>query len=123
MDVKQLKALVTVVETGSVTRAAECSGWCSLLSHGRSGRWRTSSAYRCSTGPVRACARRRREQPCGPGRRALAELDRARAELAVTPGTVTGIVSIGLLESTAELLAGHWYLRSCRITRGSNSGC
>jgi DNA-binding transcriptional LysR family regulator len=37
-------------------------------------------------------------------RRALAELDRARAELAVTPGTVTGIVSVGLLESTAELL-------------------
>jgi LysR family nitrogen assimilation transcriptional regulator len=39
-------------------------------------------------------------------RRALTELDRARAELAVAPGTVTGIVSIGLLESTAELLSG-----------------
>jgi LysR family transcriptional regulator, nitrogen assimilation regulatory protein len=38
-------------------------------------------------------------------RRALSELDRARAELAVTPGAVTGIVSVGLLESTAGLLS------------------
>jgi DNA-binding transcriptional LysR family regulator len=38
-------------------------------------------------------------------RRALTELDRARAELSPVPGTVTGLVSIGLLESTAEMLA------------------
>jgi LysR family nitrogen assimilation transcriptional regulator len=38
-------------------------------------------------------------------RRALTELDRARAELAPSPGAVTGIVSVGLLESTADLLA------------------
>jgi DNA-binding transcriptional LysR family regulator len=38
-------------------------------------------------------------------RRALTELDRARAELAPTSGTVTGLVNVGLLESTADLLA------------------
>ncbi|RSM77772.1 LysR family transcriptional regulator, partial [Amycolatopsis sp. WAC 01375] len=38
-------------------------------------------------------------------RRALTELDRARAELAPKPGVVTGIVTVGLLESAAERLA------------------
>jgi LysR family transcriptional regulator, nitrogen assimilation regulatory protein len=37
-------------------------------------------------------------------RRALTELDRARAELAPAPGVVTGIVSVGLLESTVGLI-------------------
>jgi LysR family transcriptional regulator, nitrogen assimilation regulatory protein len=48
--------------------------------------------------------------PAGAGlaeraRRALTELDRARAELAPPPGGVTGIVSVGLLESMVGLLA------------------
>lgn len=38
-------------------------------------------------------------------RRALAELERARAEVQPAPGTVTGIVTVGLLSSTTDLLA------------------
>ncbi|GHI03964.1 LysR substrate-binding domain-containing protein [Streptomyces cellostaticus] len=38
-------------------------------------------------------------------RRALNELERARAEVQPTPGAVTGIVTVGLLESTSDLLA------------------
>ena len=38
-------------------------------------------------------------------RRVLTELDRARAELTPAPGAVAGIVSVGMLESTAGLLA------------------
>jgi DNA-binding transcriptional LysR family regulator len=38
-------------------------------------------------------------------RRALGELERARTEIRPVPGEVTGIVSVGLLESVADLLA------------------
>src|SRR5260370_31403021 len=38
-------------------------------------------------------------------RRALHELDRARAEIRPDPGQVTGIVSVGLLESVIDILA------------------
>ncbi|MFI1337742.1 LysR substrate-binding domain-containing protein [Streptomyces sp. NPDC020845] len=38
-------------------------------------------------------------------RRALKKLERARVEVQPTPGVVTGIVTVGLLESTTELLA------------------
>ncbi|MGP8304153.1 hypothetical protein ACTPOK_40870 [Streptomyces inhibens] len=38
-------------------------------------------------------------------RRALNELERARAEVQPTPGVVTGIVTVGLLESISDLLA------------------
>ncbi|WP_371643801.1 hypothetical protein [Streptomyces mirabilis] len=38
-------------------------------------------------------------------RRALNELERARAEIRPTPGAVTGIVTVGLLESATDLLA------------------
>ena len=53
-------------------------------------------------------------------RRALTELDRARAELAPPPDGVTGMVTVGLLESTVDLLAGRWCPPSCVTTRGSN---
>lgn len=39
------------------------------------------------------------------GRRALQELDRARAEIKPASGTITGTASLGLLPSTCELLA------------------
>ncbi|MET9973290.1 LysR substrate-binding domain-containing protein, partial [Streptomyces sp. NPDC006356] len=38
-------------------------------------------------------------------RRARGELERARAEVQPAPGRVTGIVTVGLLESTSDLLA------------------
>jgi DNA-binding transcriptional LysR family regulator len=107
MDVKQLKALVTVVETGSVTRAAE------LLRLVQPAVTRQIRALEDELGVPLFDRTRHGMRPTAAGvsladraRRALAELDRARAELAVTPGTVTGIVSVGLLESTAELLSG-----------------
>ena len=107
MDVKQLRSLVTVAETGSVTRAAE------LLHLVQPAVTRQIRALEDELG-VALFERTRhgmRPTPAGMGmveraRRVLTELDRARAELTVAPGTVTGIVSVGLLESTAELLSG-----------------
>jgi LysR family nitrogen assimilation transcriptional regulator len=106
MDVKQLKAVVTVVEVGSVTRAAE------LLRVVQPAVTRQIRALEDELG-VRLFERTHHGmRPTAAGlsladraRRALSELDRARAELSVTPGTITGIVSVGLLESTAELVS------------------
>jgi LysR family nitrogen assimilation transcriptional regulator len=106
MDLKQLKALVTVVETGSVTRAAE------LLHLVQPAVTRQIHALEHELGVLLFERTRQGMRPTEAGttlaeraRRALTELDRARAELAPVPGTVTGLVSIGLLESTAEMLA------------------
>jgi LysR family transcriptional regulator, nitrogen assimilation regulatory protein len=106
LDVKQLKALVTVVEVGSVTRAAE------LLHLVQPAVTRQIRALEHELGVPLFERTRQGMRPTAAGisladraRRALTELDRARAELAPSPGAVTGIVSVGLLESTAELLA------------------
>jgi DNA-binding transcriptional LysR family regulator len=106
VDVRQLKALVTVVEAGSVTRAAE------LLHLVQPAVTRHIRALEQELGvPLFERTRQgMRPTPAGMSlaeraRRALTELDRARAELAPAPDTVTGIVSVGLLESTVELLA------------------
>jgi LysR family nitrogen assimilation transcriptional regulator len=106
MDIKQLKALVTVVEVGSVTRAAE------LLRLVQPAVTRQIRALEDEFGVPLFERTHHGMRPTAAGvnlaeraRRALTELDRARAELAVAPGTVTGIVSVGLLESTAALLS------------------
>lgn len=106
MDVRQLKALVTVVETGSVTRAAE------VLRLVQPAVTRQIRSLENELGVPLFERTRHGMQPTPAGlsltdraRRALGELDRARAELAVAPGTVTGIVSVGLLDSTDELLS------------------
>jgi len=106
MDVKQLKALVTVIEVGSVTRAAELlhlvqpavTRQIRTLEHelGVLLFERTHQGMRPTTAGVSLAER---------ARRALTELDRARAELTPTTGQVSGMVNVGLLESTAELLA------------------
>ena len=105
LDVKQLKALVTVVEVGSVTRAAE------LLRLVQPAVTRQIRTLEHELGVPLFERTRHGMRPTAAGvsladraRRALTELDRARAELAPAPGVVTGIVSIGLLESTADLL-------------------
>ena len=107
MDLRQLKALVTVVETGSVTRAAE------LLHLVQPAVTRQIRALEQELGVPLFDRTRQGMRPTEAGlslaeraRRALTELDRARAELAPAPGTLTGLVSVGLLESTADLLAG-----------------
>src|SRR5580692_7918889 len=106
VDVKQLKALVTVVETGSVTRAGE------LLHLVQPAVTRQIRALERELGVALFERTRHGMRPTAAGlslaeraRRALTELDRARAELAPVPGTVVGLVTVGLLESTAELLA------------------
>lgn len=106
MDIKQLKALVTVVETGSVTRAAE------LLRVVQPAVTRQIHALEHELGVPLFERTRQGMRPTAAGvsmadraRRALTELDRARAELTPAPGAVAGIVSVGMLESTAGLLA------------------
>jgi LysR family transcriptional regulator, nitrogen assimilation regulatory protein len=106
MDVKQLKALVTVVEVGSVTRAAE------LLHLVQPAVTRQIRSLEHELGVPLFERTRQGMRPTKAGasladraRRALAELDRARAELTPTTGEVAGIVTVGLLESSAELLA------------------
>ena len=107
MDVKQLKALVTVVETGSVTRAGE------LLHLVQPAVTRQIRALERELGVALFERTRHGMRPTAAGlslaeraRRALTELDRARAELTPVPGVLAGLVTVGLLESTAELLAG-----------------
>ncbi|WP_405534788.1 LysR family transcriptional regulator [Streptomyces sp. NBC_00075] len=106
MDVKQLRALVTVAEVGSVTRAAE------LLRLVQPAVTRQIRTLEEELGvPLFERTRQgMRPTPAGTimvdrARRALGELERARAEIQPTPGEVTGIVTVGLLESTGDLLA------------------
>jgi len=107
VDLKQLKALVTVAEVGSVTRAAELLHLVqpavtrqirSLEDElGVALFERTPHGMRPTPAGVRLADR---------ARRVLTELDRARAELTPAPDAVAGLVSVGLLESTADLIAG-----------------
>ncbi|MEV1065593.1 LysR family transcriptional regulator [Streptomyces sp. NPDC050263] len=106
MDVKQLKALVTVAEVGSVTRAAE------LLHLVQPAVTRQIRTLEQELGVPLFERTRQGMRPTEAGtimveraRRALNELERARAEVQPTPGAVTGIVTAGLLESTTDLLA------------------
>ncbi|MGW6456494.1 LysR family transcriptional regulator [Streptomyces sp. NPDC055078] len=106
MDIKQLKAIVTVAEVGSVTRAAE------LLHLVQPAVTRQIRTLEDEIGVPLFERTRQGMRPTEAGaimvdraRRALAELERARAEVQPTPGAVTGIVTVGLLESTADLLA------------------
>ncbi len=97
---------MTVVEAGSVTRAAE------LLHLVQPAVTRQIRSLEHELGVPLFERTRRGMRPTAAGvslaeraRRALTELDRARAELAPDPAILTGIVSVGLLESTVELLA------------------
>ncbi|MEU9588970.1 LysR family transcriptional regulator [Streptomyces sp. NPDC048219] len=106
MDVKQLKALVTVAEVGSVTRAAE------LLHLVQPAVTRQIRTLEEELGVPLFQRTRQGMRPTDAGqimvdraRRALNELERARAEVQPRSGQVTGIVTVGLLESTSDLLA------------------
>ncbi|MFI8306624.1 LysR family transcriptional regulator [Streptomyces sp. NPDC085927] len=106
MDVKQLKALVTVAEVGSVTRAAE------LLHLVQPAVTRQIRTLEEELGVPLFQRTRQGMRPTDAGqimvdraRRALSELERARAEVQPRSGQVTGIVTVGLLESTSDLLA------------------
>jgi DNA-binding transcriptional LysR family regulator len=105
VDLKQLRALVTVAECGSVTRAAD------LLQLVQPAVSRQISSLEHELGVVLFERSRQGMRPTREGstlvtraQRVLAELERARAELE-PPGEVTGIVTVGILGSLVELLA------------------
>lgn len=106
MDIKQLRALVTVSDTGSVTKAAR------LLHVVQPAVSRHIRSLEDEIG-VPLFERTRHGMVLTPAgeilttraRRALLELERARAELQPDRGTVQGIVTVGLLESTVDVLA------------------
>jgi LysR family nitrogen assimilation transcriptional regulator len=106
MDIKQLQSLLVVADVGSVTRAAEILHvvqpavsrqlrlleedlGVALFDRSRSGMALTDSG----------------QVLVEYARRAMHELERARAEIQPSPGSVRGIVTVGLLPSTSELLA------------------
>ncbi len=106
MDFRQLKALVTVAEVGSVTRAAD------VLHLVQPAVTRQIRTLEEELGVALFERTRQGMRPTEAGevlveraRRALAELEHARAEIQPALGTVTGIVSVGLLESIADALA------------------
>ena len=106
LDIKQLKAIVTVAEVGSVTRAAD------LLHLVQPAVTRQIRTLEQELGIPLFERTGQGMRPTEAGtimvdraRRALNELERARAEVQPTPGVVTGIVTLGLLESTSDLLA------------------
>ncbi|MFC4376255.1 LysR family transcriptional regulator [Nocardia halotolerans] len=106
MDIKQLTAVVTVAEVGSVTKAAH------LLHLVQPAVTRQIRTLEQELG-VRLFERTRQGmRPTEAGallvaraRRALHELERARAEVRPMPGVLTGVVTVGLLDSAADLLA------------------
>lgn len=106
MDLKQLTAMITVAEVGSVTRAAK------LLHIVQPAVTRQVRTLEEELG-VDLFERTRQGMVLTPAgevllaraRRALQELERARSELAPEPGKAVGMVSIGVLESLVDLVA------------------
>lgn len=107
MDFKQLRTFLAIVETGNVTRAAQ------LLNIVQPAVSRQLRLLEEDVGRALFDRTRRGMQLTTSGktlveyaRRALNELDRARAEINPQQVGVGGIVTIGLLPSTSDLLAG-----------------
>jgi LysR family transcriptional regulator, nitrogen assimilation regulatory protein len=106
VDLRQLTALVTVAEVGSVTKAAR------LLHVVQPAITRQIRTLEKEIGVPLFDRTRHGMVPTSAGevlveraRRALHELERARAEIRPDPGQVTGLVSVGLLESVIDVLA------------------
>lgn len=106
MDLKQLRALVTVADTGSVTKAAVLLN---LVQPAVSRQLRlleedlgTELFDRSRQGMELTEAGKTFVQYA---RRVLGELERAIAEIRPTKGSIGGIVTVGLLPSTCDLLS------------------
>jgi LysR family transcriptional regulator, nitrogen assimilation regulatory protein len=106
MDLKQLTALVTVAEVGSITKAAR------LLHLVQPSVTRQIRLLEEELGVALFHRVASGMTPTAEGallvdraRRILQELDRARAEIRPAPGGVAGVVTLGLLESVVEILA------------------
>jgi LysR family nitrogen assimilation transcriptional regulator len=107
MDFKQLRAFLMIAETGSVTRASE------LLHIVQPAVSRQLRLLEEDFGAQLFERGRGGMEPTAAGsilidraRRALREIDQARSEIRPAHGTLTGEVSVGLLPSTSDLLAG-----------------
>jgi LysR family nitrogen assimilation transcriptional regulator len=105
VDLKQLTALVTVAELGSVTKAAQ------LLHLVQPAVTRQIRALENEMGVALFERTRAGMITTEAGavlvdraRRALVELDRARAEIRPQPGVVSGTVRVGLLESVMDFV-------------------
>lgn len=106
MDIKQLRALLAIAETGSATKAADLlrivqpavSRHVRLLEEELG----VELFERERHGMVLTEAGRTMVEY---GRRALQELDRAKSEIQPVAGAISGTAAIGLLPSTCELLA------------------
>ncbi len=107
MDLKQLRALTTVAETGNVTRAA------TLLNIVQPALSRQLRLLEEDLG-VTLFERGRRGMELTPAgrrmldhaRQILDQVEKARAEVTPSAGSVGGIVVLGLLASTATVLSG-----------------
>lgn len=107
MDFKQLKAFLTVAETGNVTRAAEVlhlvqpavSRQLKLLEEDIG----SPLFERERHGMVLTAAG---QSLVSYARRAMLELERARAEIAGASNGIGGLVTLGLLPSSIDALAG-----------------
>ncbi|WP_218063028.1 LysR family transcriptional regulator [Arthrobacter sp. SDTb3-6] len=106
MDLKQLLAIVTVSETRSVTRAAE------ILHLVQPAVTRQIRLLEQELGVTLFERNRHGMQPTDAGeamvkhaRRVLHDVARAKAEVGPSLGSVRGLVAMGLLPSTTELLA------------------
>lgn len=106
MDLKQLRAFLTIVETGNVTRAAEVlnivqpavSRQIRLLEEDIG----TPLFERERRGMVLTDAG---QVLVGYARRALLELDRARIEISGVGQGISGLVTLGLLPSSIDMLS------------------
>jgi LysR family nitrogen assimilation transcriptional regulator len=106
MDFKQLRAFLTVSDTGSVTRAADLLN---LVQPAVSRQLRlleedigTALFDRARNGMVLTDAGKALRVYA---RRAMLELDRARAEISGSVDGIGGLVTVGLLPSTSDLIS------------------
>ena len=106
MEIRQLTALVTVAESGSVTAAARVLH---MVQPAVTRQIRTLEEEigaplfnRTRQGMILTAEG---ELLVERARRALTELERARQEISPAPGEVTGTVSVGLLDSVADVVA------------------
>lgn len=106
MDIKQLRAFMTVAETGNVTRAAE------LLNLVQPAVSRQLRLLEEDVGIALFQRERHGMVLTSAGkallvyaRRAMLELDRARAEIRGSADGVAGLVTVGLLPSTGDMIS------------------
>ncbi|MGB6102430.1 MAG: LysR substrate-binding domain-containing protein [Pusillimonas sp.] len=106
MELKQLRAFITVVETRNVTKAA------ALLNIVQPAVSRQLHQLEADVGTALFTRGRRAMELTEAGkvlenyaRRVLNEIERARAEIRPSRGEVGGIVTVGLLPSTSDVLS------------------